>query len=195
MPSLQEAPRPNQGLCAPPTLDADVHCVRVFVSESLTVDVPLALARNAVLSFLRVGDLDSVAAAAFGEGATVLARAGVGGMSKMVAVQSIPAYQRGAVTVVPLRWVATGPLTGAFPMLDANLELTAAKAQTTLTMIGSYRPPLGKVGEVIDKVVLNSVARASLRSFLGHVADAASGISPALSSERFDVGCLDPEQL
>jgi hypothetical protein len=160
----------------------------------LIVDVPLAVAVDGLLSFLRVGDLDSVAAAAFGEGATVLARAGVRGMSKMVAVERIPAYQRGAVTVLPLRWVATGPLSGAFPVLDANLELTAANAQTSVTMIGSYRPPFGKVGEVVDGVVLHSMARASLRSFLGHLAEAATGISPSLSSQGAEVGFVVPEQ-
>ena len=166
----------------------------MFVSESLTVDVPLATAQHRLLTFLRVGDLDSVAAAAFGEGATVLARAGVGGLAKMVAVHSIPAYQRGVVTVVPLRWVATGPLSGAFPVLDANLELTALKSQTTITMIGSYRPPFGAVGEAIDSVVLNSVARASLRSFIGQLAEAATQITPALTPERSELGFAEPER-
>jgi hypothetical protein len=166
----------------------------VFLSESLIVDVPLAVAVDGLLSFLRVGDLDSVATAAFGEGATVLARAGVRGTSKMVAVESIPAYQRGPATVLPLRWVATGPLSGAFPVLDANLELTGSNAQTSVTVIGSYRPPLGKAGEAIDRVVLNAVARASLRSFLGQLAKAATGLNPSRSSERPELGFVVPGQ-
>lgn len=159
----------------------------------MIVDAPLAVAQHRLLTFLHVGDLDSLAVAASGEGARVLARAGIGGLAKTVAVESIPAYQRGAVTVVPLRWVATGPIGGAFPVLDANLELTAAESQTTITIIGSYRPPLGKVGQAVDRLLLHTVARTTIRSFLGQLAEAATRIVPVLSTEQPDAGFVQPE--
>ena len=168
-------------------------CLGVFLSESLLVDVPLAVAQHRLLAFLHVGDLDSVVADAFGEGATVLAKAGVGGLGKMVTVKSIPPYQRGAVTVVPIRWLATGPLSGAFPVLDANLEMAAAGSKTTVTIIGSYRPPLGKVGEAVDSLVLNSVAQSTVRRFLGQLAEVAIHTAAAPSEQQPQIGFLEPE--
>jgi len=117
--------------------------------------------------------------AGFGEGSTILARAGIGGLTKAVAVETIPAYLRGAVVVVPIRWVAAGPMSGAFPVLDANLELSAVESQTDLVLIGSYRPPLGKLGEAIDRILLKSVARATVRNFLAQLAEVAIAIVAA----------------
>jgi hypothetical protein len=146
----------------------------MFFSESLAVDAPLAMVQHRLLTFLRVGDLDGLAEDAYGEGLTLLAHAGAGGLSKAVTVQSIPAYRRGAVTVVPIRWVATGPMTRVFPVLDANLELSAADAETTLTMVGTYRPPFGRLGEAIDKIALKSVASATIRTFLSQLSEVAT---------------------
>lgn len=145
----------------------------MFISESVALAVPLAIAQHRLLGYLRAGDMDSLAEVAYSEGATILARAGVHGLSKTVKIQSIPAYQRGSTTVVPLRWVATGALSGAFPVLDANLELTAAAAGTELAFVGSYRPPFGPIGAAIDRLVLHTVAQATVRSFIAQLAEAA----------------------
>jgi hypothetical protein len=165
----------------------------MFFSESLALDVPLAMVQHRLLAFLRVGDLDSVAAAAYGEGVTLLTHAGVGGLGKTVAVQNIPAYRRGAVTVVPIRWVATGPMARAFPVLDANLEMSAADSETTLTLVGSYRPPLGKVGEAIDAMVLKSVARATIRAFLSYLSDVATQVVASPIVEAAAAALTAPE--
>ncbi|HEX4016700.1 MAG TPA: hypothetical protein VHX15_08175 [Frankiaceae bacterium] len=68
----------------------------------------MAVVQHRLLESLQVGDLDSLASEAYREGATILARSGIGGLSKAVEIQSVPAYQRGSTTVVPLRWVDTG---------------------------------------------------------------------------------------
>ncbi len=39
-----------------------------------------------------------------------------------------------------------------------------------LTLAGSYRPPLGSLGEVLDRAILHRVAAATIRSFLAQVA-------------------------
>ncbi len=166
----------------------------MFISESLTVDVPLAAAENRLLKFLHVGDLDSVASTAYGKGATILARAGIGGMGKTVRVQSMPATASGAGAVIAIRWLATGALGGAFPVLDANLELNADGSQTILTILGSYRPPLGKLGEAIDRLMLNTIAKATLRNFLGQLAEVASEVVTSHSVDLPKQGWLDPEQ-
>jgi hypothetical protein len=156
----------------------------MFFSESLALDAPLAMVQHRLLTFLRVGDLHGVASAAYGEGVTLLTHAGIAGLSKTVAVDNIPAYRRGAVTVVPIRWVATGPLARAFPVLDANLEMSAVDSETTLTLVGSYRPPFGKVGEALDGMVLKSVARVTVRAFLSHLTDFATGVAVAPTADE-----------
>jgi hypothetical protein len=148
----------------------------VFVSESVSVDVPLAVAQHRLLEFLLRGDMDSLASAAYEEGVTVFTKAGVAGLSKTVEIQSIPAYQRGSSTVVPLRWVATGPLGSAFPVLDANLELSAGDAGTELLIVGSYRPPFGALGAALDRLMLHSVAQATVRRFATQLTAVAAGV-------------------
>lgn len=143
--------------------------------------------QHRLLAFLHAGDLDDVASAAYREGVNVLARAGASGLAKSVTVQSLPAYRHGAVTVIPFRWLATGLLHGAFPVLDANLELAATGAHTTITIIGSYRPPLGKLGEVLDQLLLKTVARATIRHFLDQLAEVATRIVPAPAAEHSNV--------
>ncbi len=170
----------------------------MFVSESVIVAVPLAVAQHRLIEYLRRGDLASVASVAYGEGVTALTRAGVAGLSKTVEIQSIPAYQRGSTTVIPLRWVATGTIGGAFPVLDANIELSAADAGTLLLLVGSYRPPFGAVGAALDRLVLHSVGESTVRRFAAQlaeiagdgplpVADAVTG-EPASSAEADPVG-------
>ena len=39
-----------------------------------------------------------------------------------------------------------------------------------LTMAGSYRPPLGSLGEALDRALLRRVAAATIRSFIAQVA-------------------------
>jgi hypothetical protein len=165
----------------------------MFFSESLALDVPLAMVQHRLLTFLRVGDVDGVAAAAYGEGLTLLAHAGVGGFGKAVAVESIPAYRRAAVTVVPIRWVATGPMARAFPVLDANLEMSAANSETTLTMVGTYRPPFGKVGEAIDRIALQSIALATIRAFLSQLGEVATQLVGSPEADEATTRLVAPE--
>ena len=75
-----------------------------------------------------------------------------------------------------LRWEATGPGGGLFPVLDADLKLAPDGAGgTVLTMAGSYRPPLGPLGEALDRAILRRVAAATIRSFVTQVAAQITG--------------------
>ena len=156
----------------------------MFFVEAVTVDAPLGMAEQRLLAFLSAGDPDGAASEAFGEGATTLARAGAGGISKTVRVESIPAYSRGSVVVIPIRWTATGPLSGAFPVLDANLELTADGSGTRIELVGSYRPPLGALGASLDHMLLRTVARSTIHNFLGHLRDVATRVVPAADTHE-----------
>ncbi len=161
----------------------------------MSIAVPLDAAQHRLLEYLRRGELDALASAAYGEGVAAFIRAGVGGLSKTVQIQSISAYQQGRMTVIPLRWVATGPLGSAFPVLDANLELTARDFETDLHIVGSYRPPFGALGVALDRLVLHNVAQSTIRRFAMQLAEIAGGgplPDAAEEAERYSEAEADP---
>ena len=143
----------------------------MFVTAAARLAVPTAVAQHRLLTVLHAdGGLQDAAAAAFRAGETVLLRAGFAGVSKQVALHSVPAYLRGETTVIPLRWVATGAAGELFPTMDANLELDPTPdGHCRLTLTGNYTPPLGRLGVRLDQVLLHRAARATARSLLTRV--------------------------
>lgn len=75
-------------------------------------------------------------------------------------------------TTVPLTWEATGT-PGLFPRMEADLLVSAMGEDVThLALRGTYRPPLGQVGEVLDRALLHRVAELSVKTFVDRVAEA-----------------------
>jgi two-component system response regulator DevR len=67
---------------------------------------------------------------------------------------------------LPLTWEPDG-LEGLLPRLDANLELgPLGEDRTQLAISARYRPPLGVLGQAIDRVLLHRMAEATLKDFL-----------------------------
>ena len=161
----------------------------MFVAAVTQLPVPTAVAQDRLLPVLHAdGGLQDAAAAAFRAGETVLLRAGFAGVGKQVAVHSVPGYLRGETTVIPLRWVATGPAAELFPAMDANLELDPSPdGHCRLTLIGSYRPPLGLVGVRLDQVLLHRAARATARSLLNRVGRVILAAHPAPDAPSYPV--------
>ena len=94
------------------------------------------------------------------------------GASKLVRVQLLEPVLRDDTVVLPLRWEATGAAGRLFPVLDADLVLTGDGGErSTLALTGAYRPPLGGVGAVLDRALLNRAAAATIRSLLSQIAD------------------------
>jgi Rrf2 family protein len=116
--------------------------------------------------------------AARDDGEELLLRIGPGGpgwMSKTVAVHLGEAVMNGDGVVIPIIWEATGP-TGLFPRLAGTLHLFAVDPdRTEVTLIGRYRPPLGRAGHALDEVVLTRVAKATVRSLLRRLSRALEG--------------------
>jgi hypothetical protein len=139
----------------------------MFVGDEVRLDVGFAVARERLLRFGEGDALLATSAGAYGPGLT---RVGVAGASKLVWVHARVLSWTNISAVLALRWEATGPDGGLFPVLDADLTLTAAGAGAMLTLAGAYRPPLGPLGQALDRAILNRVAVTTIRNFLLEVA-------------------------
>ena len=161
---------PSSGSTSLPAPSRNAFSGMVILREETTIDAPPLLVQQRLLDRLRVDGLHAESAASFEDEHTLLVRAGVAAVTKTVAMATLPAYLRGDVTVIPIRWVATGPLGELFPTLEANLEIEpTSDGRTLLLLIGAYRPPLRGVGQKIDHLLLHKVATATATGFLSRL--------------------------
>jgi len=144
----------------------------MFVGDEMRLDISFAVARERLA---RLSDGDALLGTS--EGAyTGLARVGPAGVSKLVRVQVRELSWTDRSAGLALRWEATGVGGGLFPVLDADLRLAPdGDHGTVLTMTGVYRPPLGPLGEALDRALLHRLAAATIRSFVARVAAQLAG--------------------
>jgi hypothetical protein len=140
----------------------------MFVSDEVRADASFGVAVQR-LADLALDSLAGLADGAWGDG---LARVGpVPGLSKLVQVQATELVQRDQCAQLTLRWQATGPFGGLFPVLDADITLIPdGDAATLIGLSGVYGPPGGAVGAGLDRAILHRVATATIRSFLARIA-------------------------
>jgi hypothetical protein len=75
---------------------------------------------------------------------------------------------------ITVSWVATGA-SGLFPRLDGELVVSEVGSELTqIVFRGSYDPPLGGVGEAVDRVLLHRLAEATVKRFVDAVIAAVS---------------------
>lgn len=75
-------------------------------------------------------------------------------------------------TIFPIAWRAAGS-SWLFPHMDAELVLEALSLDVTrITFRGRYRPPLDRVGAMLDRLALHRVAKATVRNFLEQLVEA-----------------------
>jgi Rrf2 family protein len=152
--------------------DAQRHRVAaVAVADSVHVELPAA----AVAARLQEGDswmAPHVAAAAADVDAFRL-RVGPGGPSwlgKTVAVRLGRPERAGDGVRVAIVWEATGA-SALFPRFEGTLDVVDLDPERCeVSLLGRYRPPLGRAGQALDDVLLGRVARATVRSLLRRVA-------------------------
>jgi hypothetical protein len=140
----------------------------MFVGDQVRLDIGYAVARDRLLRLGEGGALFGPSDDAYGP-----ARVGVAGVSKLVRVQARELAWADMSAGLALRWEATGPGSGLFPVLDADLTLSPAPGPgsgSVLKLAGVYRPPLGLVGQALDRAALHRVAVATIRRFLAQVA-------------------------
>jgi len=151
----------------------------MFVGHQVLLNVGFGVARTRLANLVHDGLLVIASRAAYGEAVTGLARAAapgpVPGLSELVQVQTRDLVIGEGSAVLTLRWQATGPGGTLFPVLDADIRLVPAGNQAAvLGLDGAYRPPPGIMGAGLDRAILQRVAAAMARDFLGQIAGAIS---------------------
>jgi len=148
----------------------------MFVGHEVLLEVSFAVAREGLARLTENGALIGASEDAYGRGTADLTRVGAAGLSKLVRVQLRELSWMDRAAGLAIRWEATGPAGGLFPVLDADLRLASTGDQVTLlTMAGAYRPPLGPLGEALDRVILHRIADATIRHFTVWVAAQITG--------------------
>ena len=143
----------------------------MFVGEEVQLEVGFALARERLLRLAEGGALLSPSEDSYDHGTAGLARVGLPGLAKLVRVQVRDLAWTDRSAGLAIRWEATGPGGGLFPVLDADLTLApVGDLGCVLSMAGVYRPPLGALGQALDRAVLRRVASATIRRFIAQVA-------------------------
>ena len=159
----------------------------MFVSDGRAVPVSFAVAASRLEQLARGRLLDGMSKSVYDGGVEYLLRVGpagaVPGVSRLVRVMfAEPARHDGAVSVA-LRWEATGAAGGLFPALDADIRLVSyGEDGSMVTLTGSYRPPFGLLGERLDRLVLHTVATATITELVTRVTAALEG-APAPAAE------------
>src|SRR5215469_17124170 len=100
----------------------------MFVREEVHLEAGFAIARDGLAGLRRGGWLLNASRAAYGHGISGTARVGPPrsgwpGVSRLVNIEVGDMVTHEAAASLPLRWEATGPGSGLFPALDADISL------------------------------------------------------------------------
>ncbi len=165
----------------------------MFAVHEVTLGIQPTVAAARLVSLATGDGLEKASEAAYEGGLAVLRvgpLGGVRGLSKLVRVKILEPVERGGTLTVPLRWEVTGAAGDLFPVLDADLILARNGGdQALLALAGSYRPPLGKAGTVLDRAIMHRVATATIRSLVHSLAEAIARSAPQVSP------CAEPARL
>ena len=160
----------------------------MFAVHEVTVAAGFDVAAARLTHFVNRGALRDASELAYEGGQVAGLRVGpfggVRALSKLVQVRFTEPVERDESITVPLRWEATGPTGELFPVLDADLTLTAdGDGQTRVRLDGSYRPPFGRAGAALDRAVMSRLAGATIRSLVESVAEAVADPVPELKPD------------
>jgi hypothetical protein len=89
----------------------------------------------------------------------------------------------------PVRWEYAVKIRAAsdarfFPRFEGTLSITPVGTQSELWLQGTYEPPFGPLGALLDRTVLSHAAKRSLNSFLRRIADDIAGDERATEKQH-----------
>ena len=147
----------------------------MFVRYYLELALPFEEVENTLLREPQDW-IPGLAEAAEARGEVLLAEVGFGPpgrrLEKRVQIELGRPFQLASKSVLPMAWRATGPLT-VFPSLEADIEVAPiGKSRTQLSVSARYRPPLGRLGQAIDRTLLHRVAEATIKDFVDRAGEA-----------------------
>ena len=88
---------------------------------------------------------------------------------------------RSGSVIIPMDWKATG-VGALFPVMSADLVLQpVGPGLVQVVFRGSYEPPMGGFGRLLDRTIMHRLAEASAKSFLDQLC---SAVDEALASDR-----------
>jgi hypothetical protein len=159
----------------------------MFVREEVVVAVGFSAAQARLANAVRSGALEGPAAEAYDAGFLHELRVGpIPVMSRLVRARFCDLKVHEQSCLLTIRWEAFGPGGSLLPVLDADITVTPEGADAVrLRLDGSYRPPLGKLGERLDRAILHRAATATISAFLTSIADRLTlATRPGLATER-----------
>ncbi len=121
-------------------------------------------------------NLEEWADVAYREGEELRARVGpsVDGFAKEIRLEIGKAEIHRSGLVYPIKWTAIGAQ-ALFPRLTAELILShVGPERTKILFEGTYEPPLGAIGRMVDRVLLGRVAEATVQNWVDRLAEAVS---------------------
>jgi hypothetical protein len=149
----------------------------VFVDYSVEVPLPERLVAESIIA--HASEMEGMGAAAYREGEELRGKVGPGGLfAKEVVIGMGKPFMSRRGAVVPVRWRATGA-EALFPSLDGELSIEAGTNGTThLHLRATYQPPLGAIGDLMDRLLLARVARATAANWVERIAQWLVATSP-----------------
>lgn len=143
----------------------------MFIRHESEVALPLSEVERR-LDIVR-SDLGSMADVAYREGEELRAKVGpgAGAVAKEVRLFiGTPEIHRTGL-IYPVSWSAIGS-ENLFPRLTADLMLShVGHDRTKIVLEGTYQPPLGPLGKVMDRTLLRHVAESTVRAWTDRLAE------------------------
>lgn len=145
----------------------------MLVHDFAYIDVPAGVVRGRLIGGPNAW-LETMATRAAEHGDALRVRLGPhgtrGALAKRIAVEIGRPLARGGATLIPLTFRATG-VSALFPVFCGDLEVASiGGAETVVSIWGQYEPPLGALGDALDRFGLHRIAEASVRAFLQQLA-------------------------
>lgn len=140
----------------------------VFVEHEIELDLPIATVERQLIG--KLATLEGLGEVVYRRGEGLRSRVGPEiPLAKEVALKFGQPRITRAGMALPLTWRATGAR-ALFPRLTGDLEASrTGPSRSVLRLRASYDPPFGWVGDFLDHLLLDRVARLTIEDWLERV--------------------------